>query len=461
MANRRSSKKQAKGSSFGLNRSNIFGFKKPIRALIAVIAIANVFIIFTLISLAYTAYLKENFEPTFHSLVNQHRANYDKAPLKRSKCLTNAARDYAKYLAANAVFAHSNIYAQVGKFCPNANSYGIGENLYARGPLILETGEYVAQEAFIGMKNSPSHNANLLYPTYNYAGYGAAWSKQGSLYVHYVVQMFVICTSTCGSEWTSPPDEVAGTITPTSIVGAALNEVSLKGYWAVRANGRMYSYGDAVSYGDLYGKTISGNIVGMAAPKFGGGYWIVTSTGKVYRFGYAAFHGDMSGQALNKPIVDIEPAPDGKGYWLLGADGGVFSFGSAKFYGSTGNLTLKAPVVGMEATPKSQGYWFVAAEGGVFSYGSAKFYGSAGNIALNQPVVDMAHNYRSGDPGYSGYWLLAADGGIFSYGDLGFYGSAAGKLYSGERATEILMYPYGGYWIMTTQGRILKFGKAF
>jgi len=83
------------------------------------------------------------------------------------------------------------------------------------------------------------------------------------------------------------------------------------------------------------------------------GYWLVTADGQVYTFGSAKSYGTLPSEHItpNKPIVGMVATATAKGYWLVGSDGGVFSFGAAKFFGSEGSTPLSSPVVGMTALP--------------------------------------------------------------------------------------------------------------
>jgi len=83
------------------------------------------------------------------------------------------------------------------------------------------------------------------------------------------------------------------------------------------------------------------------------GYWLVTADGQVYTFGSAKSYGTLPTSHItpNKPIVGMVATSTAKGYWLVGSDGGVFSFGAAKFFGSKGGTKINSPVVGMTALP--------------------------------------------------------------------------------------------------------------
>ena len=198
----------------------------------------------------------------------------------------------------------------------------------------------------------------------------------------------------------------------------------------------------------------------------GSGYWALTADGSLYSFGAAAFYGSTGDRRLNRPVVAMASTPGGTGYWLAASDGGIFAFGDAAFYGSTGAIPLNQPITGMAATgsspgtpqtPGGKGYWLVARDGGIFAFGDAAFYGSTGAIPLNQPITGMAAT-----PSGKGYWLVAGDGGVFAFGDAGSYGSLPGTgLCSLPRAAGIVASTTSkGYWVVTADGAVWPFGDA-
>jgi hypothetical protein len=222
------------------------------------------------------------------------------------------------------------------------------------------------------------------------------------------------------------------------------------GYWELGGDGGVFPHGSATDLG--HGTAFA---VGMA-PAPAGGYRSVTTAGTVTAFGAVPL-GDLSGRRLTADVVGMAAAPAGDGYWLLGGDGGVFSFGSARFFGSTGAMKLNQPVVAMAATPSGRGYWLVARDGGVFSFGVAGFFGSTGGMRLNEPIVDF-----DATPTGRGYWLVARDGGIFAFGDATWLGSVPGTGSCGAiDAASITATPSGrGYWVQTRDGRVWAFGDA-
>jgi hypothetical protein len=183
-----------------------------------------------------------------------------------------------------------------------------------------------------------------------------------------------------------------------------------KGYWLLGADGAVYPFGDAASYGSASGF----HAVGMAPTADGKGYWVVGSGGQVRAFGDATSLPDASPPG---PIGAVTPAPGG-GFWAATRSGAVLAFAGAPALSPAVPAALNAPVVGMAATSSGKGLWLVAGDGGTFTAGDAVFYGSTGNMRLNRPVVGMA-----GSSDGKGYWLVAADGGIFTFGDAGFRGS--------------------------------------
>ncbi len=91
----------------------------------------------------------------------------------------------------------------------------------------------------------------------------------------------------------------------------------------------------------------SASAVLTVVPGSGHDYWLVAKDGGVFSFGDAIFYGSMGGKSLAQPIVGMTSTPGGKGYWLVAKDGGVFSFGDAIFYGSMGGKSLAQPIVGV------------------------------------------------------------------------------------------------------------------
>ena len=240
------------------------------------------------------------------------------------------------------------------------------------------------------------------------------------------------------------PTGYAG-ITPTADGG---------GYWIVKVDGGVFSYGDARFFGSAAGVQLAAAPIAIAASPDAGGYLVTAGDGGVFAFGDAEFHGSMGGNHLNAPVVGIARDATGHGYYLAAADGGVFTFGDAAFHGSMGGTHLNAPIVGIAAAPGG-GYWLVAADGGVFAFGGAQFYGSMGATHLNAPIVGIAAT-----PSGHGYWLAAADGGVFTFGDAAFLGSMGGT-HLNAPVSGIAARPEGdGYWLVARDGGVFTFGAA-
>jgi hypothetical protein len=80
----------------------------------------------------------------------------------------------------------------------------------------------------------------------------------------------------------------------------------------------------------------------------GQGYWAVAADGGVFTYGDAHFFGSLGRAHLRSPIVGITPTADGKGYWLIAKDGEVYPFGDAVLSSDMAHR-LNAPVVGIAA----------------------------------------------------------------------------------------------------------------
>ena len=129
------------------------------------------------------------------------------------------------------------------------------------------------------------------------------------------------------------------------------------------------------------------------------GYWALGADGGVFSFGAAAFYGSTGGQVLNKPAVAMTAVPGdtvaaaGGGYWFTASDGGIFAFGDAGFLGSVPATGLCEPPKASRimASSTGKGYWVAAADGSVFPFGDAADLGSPKALGLTglAPVLDL------------------------------------------------------------------------
>ena len=194
-----------------------------------------------------------------------------------------------------------------------------------------------------------------------------------------------------------------------------------QGYWVLGPDGSVRGFGDAPALGGVAAGVLGAGerATSLSATPTGGGYWIFTDRGRAEAFGDARFLGDVSALTLNGPVLDSVATPSGSGYYMVASDGGIFAFGDARFAGSMGDRSLNAPVQSLVPDADGTGYWLVASDGGIFAF-EAPFKGSMGAVALARPVTGMV---RYGD----GYLMVGEDGGIFNFSDLPFAGSLAGE----------------------------------
>ena len=369
-------------------------------------------------------------ERGFLEVINAERAAAGLGLLTLDSQLSIVAREHSGRMAAEGTIFHN---LDLGKIVTGAWKL-LGENVGVGGSVAG------LHKAFMA---SPKHKENIL-GTYDRAGLGVV-IEGSTIYVTEVFWLSKTAGASAGVQ--APPAKPP-------VVNAAAKP-SGKGYWMVRSDGDLLTYGDAAHYGSLAGKPLAKPIVGIASTPTGKGYWMVASDGGVFSFGDAKFHGSTGSIRLNQPIVGMASTPSGNGYWMVASDGGIFSFGDAKFMGSTGNIRLAKPIVGMTATPKGKGYWMVASDGGIFSFGDATFLGSTGNIRLAKPIVGMAST-----PSGSGYWMVASDGGIFSFGDAPFLGSGAGTGLDSPTVAIVRLPSGTGYWLVGADGSVLPQGQA-
>lgn len=217
-----------------------------------------------------------------------------------------------------------------------------------------------------------------------------------------------------------------------------------RGYWLATANGTVFGFGDARSYGSIAAARRA-HAVAIVATGDAGGYWLACSNGNVFGFGDAKAYGSVNTSTLWTPIVAMAATPHGLGYWLAASGGRVFGYGDAHVYGSPTAELRHDHIVAMAATPDGRGYWLAASDGRVFGYGDARLDGSTGSSVLQEQIVAMAAT-----PDGRGYWLGASDGKVLRYGDAPFYGSAWSALHKRPLAAMAAMPDGRGYWLLPT-----------
>jgi hypothetical protein len=155
-----------------------------------------------------------------------------------------------------------------------------------------------------------------------------------------------------------------------------------------------------------------GQIMAVAGTPTGQGFWAVGYDRKVWTAGDAQSYGDA--QNSGSIATGIAVTPSGHGYCISIADGGVYCRGDAPFYGSHPD-TLKFTTgiaFSFDQNGNVNGYWLVVADGGVFTYGAAPFWGSSGGndnevttiVSFPQPGQNPAN------PQTAGYGWIDAEG---------------------------------------------------
>ncbi len=244
-----------------------------------------------------------------------------------------------------------------------------------------------------------------------------------------------------------------------TVRGSEPIDLNPKGYWMLGADGSVYPFGDARSYGDLVGLGVVATDL-EPTPR-GDGYWVLREDGVVTPFGGAGWFSDPAqGNDLEpgEKATALSSTPFGDGYWVFTDKGNVLEYGKAGFFGDVGHLSLSGPIIDAVATPSGEGYYMVASDGGVFAFGDAPFLGSVPQVlpgvALNDQVIGLAPT-----PDRRGYWLVAADGGVFSF-NAPFRGSLPAVLPAGTVLAAPVngMVPYGdGYLLVGGDGGVFTF----
>ena len=188
----------------------------------------------------------------------------------------------------------------------------------------------------------------------------------------------------------------------------------------------------------------------MSSPD-GNGYGIVTSFGRLFSYGDFPSDGDVSNLTLSAPIVAAVARPTGGGYWFGATDGGVFAFGGAPFLG--------APWAGLHSTCHIVGMTGDGHRTGLLARRRRRWHLRLRRCRLlrlhGRQTAQRAGGGHAATPSGLGYWLVAADGGIFAFGDAPFYGSMGGQPPTAMVAMAATAEA-GGYWLAGGRRRHLR-----
>ena len=208
-----------------------------------------------------------------------------------------------------------------------------------------------------------------------------------------------------------------------TIVPAFQNGRRINGYYIITFDGRINPRGDAVSQTFCDGRLSncsgypsnpgsSEYIVAAAAKWDGQGLWAVDRKGRVWTAGNAQSFGDV--QSDSSIPTGIAVTPSGLGYYITLEDGGLYSFGDAVFMG---RFPDKVTGIALDVDEWCNviGYWLTVQDGGVFSFGQAPFYGSSGGggVCLSTAVGFTAFPMGLSDFGCHptrGYAFVTAQG---------------------------------------------------
>ncbi len=153
------------------------------------------------------------------------------------------------------------------------------------------------------------------------------------------------------------------------------------GYWCVAVDGRIRAFGDATNFAtNIPGFSFGSNtyIAGASSLKNAQGLLMASTNGTVYVLGAATHYGNYT-ESANASLVAVVPTMSGNGYWLMTGGGGVQARGAAVDYGQSGSIIVTQPdqiFDQLMATPTNGGYYILRGIGNVNTFGDAINFGS-------------------------------------------------------------------------------------
>jgi hypothetical protein len=131
--------------------------------------------------------------------------------------------------------------------------------------------------------------------------------------------------------------------------------ISCQGLWALGRNGKVWTAGDAVPYGDV--QEDPQIATGIVATPSGNGYYIVMEDGGIFAFGDAVFFGSTGGSrpgGFHITGIALSIGEDGSvnGYWLVNEDGGVLAFGGVSRWVISGGKNGEESVLASRRGPR-------------------------------------------------------------------------------------------------------------
>jgi hypothetical protein len=198
------------------------------------------------------------------------------------------------------------------------------------------------------------------------------------------------------------------------------------GYSILNQGGGIYSFGDALYYGNLIDHGYPGPGVGIAATPDGHGYNILTGPGAIYSFGNANYFGNLLDHHYPGPATALSYTPSGGGYAILNQGGGIYTFGDALYFGNLIDHHYPGTAIGLAYTSTGNGYWILTTSGALYSFGDAGYYGNL----IDHGYPGLAASLAAARDG-KGYGILTSGGGLYTFGSQPYLGNLLDHCYPG------------------------------
>lgn len=258
----------------------------------------------------------------------------------------------------------------------------------------------------------------------------------------------------------------SSTVAPIFFAAATIrnpDNLNTIGYLTSSHTGQIDVFGDARTkpFNTDSDKPSGAAVLSVVFTDAADGYWVLRQDGRISTYGAASYFGSRVG---GDNAGQILPTPSEQGYWVVHFDGTIRAFGDATDYPDF-MVPSGERLVSVAGHPTSQGLAGLVTNGTVGVRGAATHYGNASGRGYRHDA-NVAASHLAYTMDGTGYWVLATSGEVTAFGSADDHGQPFQLITEPERAfydsySELLPTPSdGGYHLLKGNGEIDTFGDA-